>query len=242
MSICSCWLDSLYGQTSIVLHFHTRSVCKTHSYVQELQSLLKLLMLLGTAAVDVLQPGGSGKLVVDTILRMITNSHIFQIDYGFLRKLAWVESRFGLNNSRHLDNGQVGIWNFLETQLAETKNTTTHPGLKEVHQNITDKFGIDWTSTILADIHKPLFAGLGANILLSIKPHSPPVDNQPHGQYWKKYFWSQGLSETQFLDDAKSIPPISNPEEICTTETLHEERTVFTETKNNGNSFLSASR
>lgn len=169
---------------------------------------------------DVLQKGGSGRQVVDSVLGLINSSIIFPSDHGFLRKVAWVSSRFGLNASLHLNTRRLGIWQLSDNQLADTKDTLAHEGLRKVHQSIQDWFGIDWKPTIFMDMEKPLFAGLAASLFLSTKSQLPPAGDQEQAHYWATYFGPLALSQ-QFLNAVGDIPTRSHQEEKCTTESLY---------------------
>ena len=76
-------------------------------------------------------PQGSGKKVVEATVGKIQNSGIFPDDCGFLRRIAYVESKDGNDLKTYRKGYYGGIWQVDEIGFYDTQNTTAHPKLKD---------------------------------------------------------------------------------------------------------------
>ena len=157
-----------------------------------------------------------GTAVVDAVIRRIDSSSIFPNDHGLLRKIAWVESKFGEHSDtfRMGDNG-VGIWQIDLKGLTATKDTASHPKLKQKHDAIKKEFAIVWNSVKTIDLHTPIYCGLAARLLLSNVKEAIPIKDDKQAAYWKKHynsFMGDG-SRNKFLSDIQRIPPMASVED-----------------------------
>ena len=160
-----------------------------------------------------LQAKANGVSVVDAAIRLIEKSAIFPSDKGLLRKIAWVESKFGTDPSTfRTGNAGVGIWQMDLIGLQDTQNTDSHPKLKDRHEAIKKQFpAIDWKTVTMIDLHKPLYAGLAARLLLSNIKEAIPSGEEAQALYWKKYYNTNSGKGTKdkFLSDVSKMPQVT---------------------------------
>src|SRR4051794_5021681 len=86
----------------------------------------------------------------------------FPDDHDFLRRVAAVESNYGENPSTYRTGYYGGIWQVDEVGYEATKDIKSHPNLKNWHQKIHDKFGIDWPKSQWNNCIDPLHSALAA--------------------------------------------------------------------------------
>ncbi|KAK7095218.1 uncharacterized protein [Littorina saxatilis] len=108
-----------------------------------------------------LQEGARGSVVVDAVLDKIRSSCVFSEDRQYLRRLAHVMSRDGVDSATYRSNFHGGIWQVTESMFTATK-ACSNVYITEVCGNITASFGITWTSVTWQDLRKPLYSGLAA--------------------------------------------------------------------------------
>lgn len=156
----------------------------------------------------VLEPQDSGPYVVNEVARRIQESGIFPDDKGLLRRIAWVESRFGWDSGTfHTDDKPVGIWKMDNKALEDTQDVEAHPHLKKQLDLIREIFGINWRAITPLDLHKPLVSGLAARLLLSTKQDGIPKKVADQAEHWKKHYTNdtEATAET-FLKKLQRIP------------------------------------
>lgn len=143
--------------------------------------------------------GSSGKDVVDATIDQIKDSCIFQNDYLFLRRLAFVNSKFGTDGSTYRSGFDGGIW-----QISSSMHTETLKLTARVSEKIKACFGIDWSKTSWDDLRKPLYSGLAAMIVLETKTESIGFPKTAASQ---SQFFQSELSgkESTFKDKVKLL-------------------------------------
>jgi hypothetical protein len=107
-----------------------------------------------------LEPKAKGVDVVTACLRKMKRLGAFPDDYGFIRRVALVESSFGDMNSTYRDNYFGGIWQLDQINFDKTKNST----LNRYHVAIFNDWGINWTNVTWNDCLKPLYSGLATRL------------------------------------------------------------------------------
>ena len=166
----------------------------------------------------VLEPQDSGVFVVDEVVRRIGESGIFPDDKGLLRRIAWVESRFGLDaGTFHTGDTPVGIWKMDKEMLEKTKDVEKYPLLKEKQKKILEEFGINWNAVTMLDLHKPLIAGLAARLLLAISGETIPSKYmvREQAEYWKNFYnKDETTSSATFLKKLESIRTTFSQESV----------------------------
>ncbi len=136
------------------------------------------------------QPEAAGTDVVFTTVLLIRDSLIFPIDNRFLRRLAYVESRDGVDIATFRPGYFGGIWQVDEALFNETKDTVSNPEIVVYYQQILSSFGIDWSKVGWNDLLAPLFSALAARLYLTTVITPVPVigDLQAQGQYWLDHY------------------------------------------------------
>ena len=111
------------------------------------------------------EPEVRGSLVVETVVDRIERSAIFKNDFGYIRRIAWVETRDGLNRTFTFRPGyHGGLWQVDEVVFQETKNTAAYPLLFEKYQQIRVEFDIEWPTVDWEELRKSLHCGLAVVI------------------------------------------------------------------------------
>lgn len=142
-----------------------------------------------SAAVDAtLQPKANGVDVVRATIRKIHNSCIFPNDFGFLLRIALVESNFGQDSNTFRSDaasGGKGIWQIDRIGFDDTKLVSS-----AILTKVKEKFNIDWASMTYesANMDVPLYNALTARLLLYRKPAAIPPGVEAQAAYWKKYY------------------------------------------------------
>ena len=145
------------------------------------------------SAVDrTIEPEVRGNEVVETVVSRIERSAIFENDYGYIRRIAWVETRDGLNRTATFRNGyHGGLWQVDEVVFQETIDTVTYPQLLEKYQQIQVEFAIDWSTTRWEDLRKPLYSGLAIYLymvtIIGIT-ESIPLNIHDQADHWKRNY------------------------------------------------------
>ena len=153
------------------------------------------------ASVDLtLIPETNGSAVVDICIARI--SAVFTTDdQQMLRRIAYVETRYGNNPNTYSDashNG--GIWQLSESKYDATKDTSDAT-LNSLIQNIYAEFAINWTSTQWSDLRRPLYSALAARLYLQVISVSIPLSSNINDQatYWITYYTESGGTESDYV-------------------------------------------
>ena len=161
------------------------------------------------AAVDAtLMPKASGIDVVWATMRKIKRECIFPDDYLFMRRVAWVESKFGTDQNTFRDDTQTGgngIWQMDKIGFDDTRLVSSY-----ILEEIKKKLGVDWTNIqySAAYMNVPLYNALAARLLMYRKSLEIPPDVASQAQFWKYYYNTQlGNSTTQgFISAVGQMP------------------------------------
>ena len=155
-----------------------------------------------------------GKDVVCAVINNIDDSGIFPDDNGILRRIAWIESKFGNDHATFRHEYYGGIWQIdagKDGAFTEiTKNAKNHTQLNNVIiPKLNAKFGINITNVKYEELLKPLYSGLFARIRLYITRDAIPENYDLIGQanYWKtKYNSVEGKgSPEKFIEDVQEM-------------------------------------
>ncbi len=136
------------------------------------------------------EPEAAGTDVVFASISIIRDSIIFVNDNRFLRRLAYVESRDGVDINTYRPGYFGGIWQVDEAVFNETQNLNSNPELSVFYRDILLEFGIDWTQVTWQDLLAPFFSALAARIYLTTISASIPEtgDLEAQGQYWLDHY------------------------------------------------------
>ena len=158
---------------------------------------------------DVITNETTGETVVDDAIREISALN-FADDHGFLKRIAWVESKFGADpNTFTNKNGQPyhgGIWQVDQIGFEDTKNVIAHPALRSKFQEIEDILKIRWSAVDWICLRSPLYSALAARLLLSNVKAPIPSSVESQASYWKKYYNKSGKGKKcKFITDVEEL-------------------------------------
>ena len=142
--------------------------------------------------------GAKGTEVVLETVSLIQQSGIFLEDNKFLRRVAYVESRDGLDPDTFRDGYCGGIWQVNEDVFQETSNVTAHPVLLGTYENIKIFFDIEWLAVRWQDLRRPLLSVLAARIFFQLADGDIPGigDLRGQGSYWKSTGFNTNPEDT----------------------------------------------
>ena len=106
---------------------------------------------------------------------------MFPNDHGFLRRIAYVETKDGQQGGAVLG----GIWKVSEDMLIDTQRIMAHGQLIRKHAIILEKLNIDWPEVEWSDLQEPIYSGLAARLFLSNNPRAIPDTVERQSRYWK---------------------------------------------------------
>ena len=121
------------------------------------------------------EDGASGSCVVEAVLKLLEDSKIFPPDHGFMRRIAYVETRDGTNiisentNENNLHEG-VGIWGLTHYFLGNMRHALQHDpkyrSLFPVSEKIYEQFGVSMTGNETLNMTNPVVSGIAAHFFL----------------------------------------------------------------------------
>ncbi len=144
----------------------------------------------------------TGSAVVFATISRITESNVFPDDNRLLRRVAFVESRDGLDPSTYREGYCGGIWQVDEAVLLQTQNVTANPQLSAegglYERLLGSSLRIDWAAVRWDDLKIPLFSGLAARIFFDISPLAiPPIGKvREQGKFWKSSGFNTNDNDT----------------------------------------------
>ena len=151
----------------------------------------------------------TGEGVVGAVLERFRNTEFEtnETKLCFLKRIAWVESKFGTDRRTFRTGYHGGIWQIDLKAFRDTQDVNAHPGLTEKYQRIKNTFGIDWIMVPWSECRKPLYSALAAWLYLSNNPRPIPADVEGQAEYWKLYYNTSCGAGTveKFLEDVKEI-------------------------------------
>ena len=152
----------------------------------------------------------SGTSVVEAVLDVLKNIAIFPPDHGFMRRIAYVETRDGTNISENTNvtnqHERVGIWglseimlNSMRHQLKQHSYETKYDNLIEYSELIYRWLSINMTGDEKLNMRIPLMSGIAARFYLHYKA---VLTNQelPEDLAGQAFFWA-----SQYRNDGDSI-------------------------------------
>jgi hypothetical protein len=147
-----------------------------------------------------------GKDVVEAVVFLIRKTNIFPDDHDFMRRIAYVESKFGQDSNTYRSGYYGGIWQLDETGFNNTKNVASYPTLSANYTRINQEFNINWPSVQWSDLEKPLYSGLAARLFLSTIPTAIPGTVLEQANYWKQYYnKNSSVSADKFRSEISAL-------------------------------------
>ena len=163
------------------------------------------------------QPEAAGTDVVFASVSLIQESEIFPDDKRFLRRLAYVETRDGVDINTFRSGYFGGIWQVDEAVFNETLNTDANRELLDLYPLILELLEVDWALVTWNDLLKPFFSALAARIYLATltEPIPPVGDLTRQGQYWLDHFSSNPSDSVQLYIDSVNEFELEGEAWIC---------------------------
>ena len=159
-----------------------------------------------TVSVDLAQkPETCGSKVVESVVERISRSRIFKNDYGYVRRISFVETKDGLDALTFRSNYHGGLWQVDEVMFKRTKNTDAHPELIDLHRKIEAEFNINWPSIQWKDLRKPLHCALAVQQYMETLNTKIPSSIQEQGNHWNEYYKGGKMEPTIFNQGTKEL-------------------------------------
>ena len=130
-----------------------------------------------------------GSLIVETVVDRIRQSMIFHDDFGYIRRICWVETQDGANYLTTFRPGyHGGLWRVDEVNFEVTKDTTTYSQLLQKYDLIKSEFGIDWLVVQWRDLRTPLYCGLAIWLYMCTIEEPIPSNIDDQADHWKRNY------------------------------------------------------
>ena len=150
----------------------------------------------------------AGTDVVLASIALIEPLTIFPNDNRLLRRVAFAETRDGVDMDTFRPGYNGGIWQVDEDIFNQTQDTTANPELVQIYEQLQMSFGIDWPTATWADLRRPLYSALAARLYFTIVSEPIPLagDLRGQGTYWKNNYNSNDEDTVQgFIDDITAL-------------------------------------
>ena len=185
-------------------------------------SSLMMALLLGRASAIVMgvdrtvEPEAAGLHVVVASIDRLRQLNLFPSDNQLLRRIAYVETRDGVDIATYRDGYHGGIWQVDEEVFLQTQDVATAPELELLLQEVMEGTGIDWLAVVWTDLRRPLYSALATSIYFTLVPGEIPGTGNVEGQarYWKRYFSSD--SQETANDFINAVKEFESEGELCT--------------------------
>jgi len=134
-------------------------------------------------------PEKTGTEIVETVVDRIARAGIFGNDYGYIRRVCWVETKDGADAAKTFREGyHGGLWQVDEKFFLQTKDTSTYPILLEKYELIKSNFDIDWTTVKWEDLRAPLYCVLAASLYMFTRKEPIPLSIEEQAEFHKKNY------------------------------------------------------
>ncbi|CAG2116861.1 unnamed protein product, partial [Medioppia subpectinata] len=164
-------------------------------------------LIYGFQHVDLtIQPNAVGKDVTEATVRKVNLLKIVAHDHEYLLRLAYVESQFGDKPSRSFGaaNQTGGIWQVSNEVLLASQDTVATPSLTMLIYKISAKFRINWYNVRAADLTKPLYSALAAQLYTKTLADPIPDTMAKQADYWAKHYYPGGSAKV-FTDSVTTL-------------------------------------
>lgn len=131
----------------------------------------------------------TGSKLVETVVDRIGRSAIFENDFGYVRRISWVETKDGMDYAQTFrPNYHGGLWQVDEVVFRQTKDTNTYPGLVDQYEKINSEFDVDWSTVQWKDLRKPLYCALAVQLYMFTREEKIPLNVQDQAEHWRKNY------------------------------------------------------
>lgn len=146
-----------------------------------------------------IRPGEGGTDVVMATIEQLEQLDIFPNTNRLLRRIAYAESRDGVDIATYRPGYDGGIWQVDELVFLRTQATETYPELEPLLLDILRLTGLDWLDLPWNELRRPFFSGMAASIYLALLPDDIPGPGDIAGQarYWKLFYNSDPMDTEQ---------------------------------------------
>lgn len=181
-----------------------------------LERIFPLLLVLGIVrgqADHTRSDGAKGSAIVEAVLAELHDACVYPEDGQLLRRLAFVESRDGMDPATYAAPGSGGIWRVEQSMLQRTQSERQH--LAQQYDLIRNKLGIEWPSVTGDDMRRPLYSALAAALFLTLEgsPVTVPLTVEGQAAFWLSHYRhpaaGSGLTEQNFTE------PVKNLQQLC---------------------------
>ena len=165
-------------------------------------------------AVDrTITPGEAGFDVVVATIDLLRGLNIFPDNNRLLRRIAYAETRDGVDFATYRPGYDGGIWQVDEIIFLQTKNLTLFPNLAPLLGRIRQVTGLDWVTLPWNELRRPFFSGMAVSLYLAVLPVEIPGPGDVAGQaaLWKQFFNSDPRdTEESFIDAVEELESEGN--------------------------------
>jgi hypothetical protein len=148
------------------------------------------------SAVDrTIDPGEAGSDVVVATIEQLKELDVFPDNNRLLRRIAYVETRDGVDIATYRPGYDGGIWQVDELIFLLTQANSTSPKLFPLLEELQVLTGLDWLTLSWNELRRPFFSGMAASIYLAVLPVEIPGPGDIEGQarLWKQFYNSDPL-------------------------------------------------
>ena len=139
-----------------------------------------------------MEPERIGTEVVKAVVNQIKASGIFESNYryDYIRRIARVESKDGLDNATYRENYHGGIWQVDKSLFLVTQNTSI-PILINKHELVKMQFDTDWVTLQWEDLRIPLWSGLAVCLYMCTIDEEIPSSIDKQAEHWNRNYNSK---------------------------------------------------
>ena len=141
-----------------------------------------------------MEPGASGPEVAETVVSTIESVKIFSENHNihpYVRRIAWVESKHGLDSGTYRKDYHGGLWQVDESLFLVTQNTSI-PILIDKHKLVKKRFDLgfdtDWMKIHWEDLRIPLWSGLAVCLYMCTIEEEIPSSISKQAEHWHKSY------------------------------------------------------
>ena len=147
------------------------------------------------------QDGANGPDVVEAVVKKLNDSCIFPPDHGFLRRIAYVETRDGTNITENTNvrtiHKRIGIWGLTNytlhnMRLELQRYSSKYPDLIANSTKIYRRFGVNMTGNEKLNMRIPLVSGIAARFYLEyltvLRNEELPEDLARQAFFWASHY------------------------------------------------------
>jgi len=136
-----------------------------------------------------MEPEAAGPAVVTTVIQQIQSAEIFEKDHvhEYIRRIAWVETNDGLDNTTYRDGYHGGLWQVDKVIFLATQNSS-YPILKDKHRLLQIQFDIDWLSVHWEELRIPLWSAMAIYLHMCTIDEEVPSSISKQGDHWNEHY------------------------------------------------------